>query len=538
MTARELRAEGSGMTANADIGSRDIGSRDIGLTNEQAKKLTSKMWRLSNLYTIITKDSEKKIMRLNFAQRKILRDFKHSRKIILKSRQQGISTLYLAYNLDTCIFKSNHSAGIQSYGQDEANKLAMRARLMWTEFPQAIKDSLGITLVKDNQDGMFFSNGSVLKIGNFRGDTLQSLHVSELGKIAIKFPEKARELKTGAFEAVGKNNKITIESTAEGKTGLFYELWQKAYLKSLANSALSPFDFQAIFLSWLIDPDCNLDMEVPISIDLNRYFNDLELRLKIKVELSQRWWYASKVETLGEEMRREYPSYPEEAFEQSVEGTYYKNEYPKLKIRSNLYDRNLLVHMAMDLGMNDEFSIGFVQLLETGGKIVPRIIGEYQNSGHGLEHYAEVCAALSRERGWVFGNTFVPHDIKVRELIAGKTRWDAMREMGFKLVLVKKHKVVDGIEAVRQFLKEVEIDESCEIIRGAIQNYRKKYDSKLGVFLDSPLHDEFSHPADMLRYMAMGLRYSSPTDNYAIGLRRNENKKESSYYRQNSGYDI
>lgn len=260
--------------------------------------------------------------------------------------------------------------------------------------------------------------------------------------------------------------------------------------------------------------------------------------------MTQKWWYASKYETLGEDMKREYPSYPEEAFEQSVEGTYYKNEYPNLKIRSNLYDPNLKVHMAMDLGMNDDFSIGFVQIFEHAGSKIPRIVGEYQNNGFGIEHYAEVCRALSRERGWTFGKAAVPHDIKVKELIAGKTRWDAMREYGFDLVLVKKHYVVDGIEATRQFLKIVEIDETCESIRSAIQNYRKRYDSKLGVFLDSPLHDEFSHPADMVRYMAMWFKHSCPTDNYTIGVNRNNfiKSKENSFNNynnyQNNGYDI
>lgn len=507
------------------------------LTPEQKKNLTSKLWRLNHLYTIVTKNTKKVIMKLNYSQHQILQKYKHPRKIILKSRQQGISTLFLAYNLDSCITKHNYSAGVQSYGQDEALKLSQRAQLMWNEIPAAFKNALGVELLKCNQDGMFFSNGSVLRIGNFRGDTLQSLHVSELGKIAIKYPEKARELKTGAFEAVGKGNKITIESTAEGKTGLFYKLWNKAYLKQIAGVELSPFDFEAIFLSWIVDPDCNIDTQVEIPIDLNRYFNDLEFKLNIKLTLTQKWWYTSKYETLGEDMKREYPSYPEEAFEQSIEGTYYKNEYANLKVRTNLYDPNLLVHSAMDLGMNDEFSIGFFQQFVHGSKVVTRIIAEYQNNGLGLEHYAEVFRALTRERGWVFGKTYVPHDIKVKELIAGKTRWDAMRELGFNLVLVKRHGLLDGIEATRQFLKEVEVDESCELIRRAIQNYRKKFDKKLGVFLDSPLHDEFSHPADMVRYMAMGLRYSAPTDNYTIG-RFKERRHISSTYIANDGYDI
>ena len=510
----------------------------MALDNDIKSKLGSKLWRLSHLYTIITKDNQKTILKLNFSQRKILTDFKHPRKIILKSRQQGISTLYLAYNLDDCIFKANFSAGIQSYGKDEAKKLSDRARLMWEEFPEAIKKELGISLVSDNQNGMAFSNGSILKIGNFRGDTLQSLHVSELGKIALKYPEKAKELNTGAFEAVSKNNKITIESTAEGKSGLFYDKWKIAYLKSKTGEKLTPFDFQAIFLSWIIDPDCRLDEPVKIPPDVMRYLTDLEFKLQVKLENEQKWWYAAKHDQLKADMKREYPSYPEEAFEQSVEGTYYQHEFPLLKIKPELYEPGLKVHMAMDLGMNDTFSIGFFQVKTISNKEIPMIIGEYSSNGHGIDHYAEVCSALAKTRGWIFGKTYVPHDIKVKELIAGKTRWDAMKEYGFDLVLVRRHRVLDGIEATRQFLKIVEIDDSCEGILLAIQNYRKQYNPKLGVFLDSPVHDEHSHPADMLRYMAMGYKYSAPTDNYSVGVKRGLTSSSTVMRKMPSGYDI
>jgi hypothetical protein len=50
------------------------------------------------------------------------------------------------------------------------------------------------------------------------------------------------------------------------------------------------------------------------------------------------------------------------------------------------------------------------------------------------------------------------------------------------------------------------------MIIGAIQNYRQKYDSKFEVFLDAPVHDEWSHPADMVRYMAMGCKNSPVTE--------------------------
>lgn len=478
---------------------------------ELINKLGSKLWRLNNLYTIEDKDGVKQVMKLNPSQLKVLTKFKHTRKIILKSRQQGISTLYIAYNLDSCIFGEGFSAGIQSYGQDESNKLQRRADLMWEEFPEDIKELLSIKMVSNNQKGMSFSNRSILKIGNFRGDTLQSLHVSELGKIAKKFPDKAKELKTGAFQAVSTKNKITIESTAEGKTGMFYEMWNKAELLEKSPREITPLDFQAIFLSWIEDSDCQLSTDFPIDERCRKYINKIEKELSITLTIPQKNWLGAKMEELGTSFDQEYPATPAMAFAQSVEGTYYEHEFKNLTLITDSYDPNLKVHSSFDLGVNDTFSIGFFQI-HPNGRV--KIIGEYANNGYGLQHYRDMFLALSAKFEWVHGNTYVPHDIKVTELIAGKTRWIAMKEMGWSPILVNKHKVQDGIEVTRQFLKEVWIDDSCEVIIGCIQNYRKKYDAKYDVYLDAPVHDEHSHPADMLRYMAMGLKYKLIDDIY------------------------
>lgn len=509
-------------------------TREVHLTPEQQEfvdtKLSSKLWRMNNLYTILDKDGVKKTMTLNSAQEKVLRDFRHNKKIILKSRQQGISTLYIAYNLDDCLFKAGYQAGIQSYGLDESEKLSKRALLMWNEIPQEVKDIFGLELVSNNSKGMSFSNGSILKIGNFRGDTLQSLHVSELAKIAKKFPEKAKELKTGAFQAVGKNNKITVESTSEGKSGLFYEIWTKAVTLVQRGLELGPFDFQPIFLSWVFDGDCSIDSRKDISEADARYFSWVEEELKVTLTDQQKWWYVSKAEELGEDMKKEYPTTAEEAFEQSVEGTYYKHEFKTLKILDIKHDQNLLVHSAFDLGMNDTFSIIFFQI---GDDNIPRIIGEYMNNGHGLAHYKDVFNALEIKYGWVHGETYVPHDSKVRELIADKTRWKAMKELGFKPILVTRHKIQDGIEATRQFLKTCEVDRQCSVTIDAIQNYRKKFDERFNVYLDAPVHDEHSHTADALRYLAMGCKNRPVTKRYVRDYRPQTNTRL-----LDSGYDV
>ena len=166
------------------------------LSTEQQEllvKLSQKEWRMDNLYTIKDKDGIEKVFKRNRAQKKV-NSYAHNRTIILKTRQQGISTDKLLDNLDKCIFIPGFEAGIQSYGKNESKKLANRVKLAWDRFPEIIKQFVHISVVKMNSDEIEFSNGSILKIGNFRGDTLQSLHVSELGKIARKFPEKAEDV--------------------------------------------------------------------------------------------------------------------------------------------------------------------------------------------------------------------------------------------------------------------------------------------------------------------------------------------------------
>ena len=475
-----------------------------------------KEWRLNNLYTIRDKSGVKKILKLNNSQKKILK-FKHNRKIILKSRQQGISTFYLANNLDDCLTIPGYNAGIQSYGQDEAEKLAMRAKLMWDEMDDEAKWFIGMTtigkplkLIRSNSKIMEWNNGSVLKIGNFRGDTLQSLHVSELGKIAKKFPEKAKELKTGAFQAVSKDNKITIESTAEGRTGLFYEMWRKAEEIQLLGKPLTPLDFQAIFLSWVEDPDCTLDFEVEISEDLEKYFKKKEEELGITLTNQQKWWYAKKYEELGDDIKQEYPTTSEEAFAATKDGSYYSKLYrdkivKRKRIVSNLYDKNLPVNVAMDLGMNDTMVIVFYQFYVGLAEPELRIIDEYHNEGEGLAHYVKMLRDKERQLGYRYKDFFVPHDAKVRELGTGKSRLAILQELGVNAKVLPRHPVQDGIELVRKWIPHMFIDDRLHYIKDMFINYTKEWNERLGTWNSNPLHNEWSHPADTVRYMCMSL---------------------------------
>lgn len=491
--------------------------------------LPSKLWRLNNLYTIVNKWAKKQIFKMNYSQfyvysLKVL----HPRTIILKSRQQGISTLFLIDFYDDMLVIPDLSVGMMAQDKPAAKKLLERVKLLESELNPAIKEFLELQTVTDNTDELGFSNGSKMYIRtSFRSTTLQRLHVSEYGKIAAEYPEKIEELKTGTLQALAQGNIAIIESTAEGHND-FKLQWDKSVLNK-AIGALSPLDFQPIFLSWLEDPDCRLDFEKPIDQTAEKYFEELGK----PVSLKQKWFWIAKREELGARVYQEYPATPDEAFQLDVEGAYYMNEYRTLKIQPNLYNEQLAVHLTVDLGMNDDFPVIFWQKWPDGHI---KIIGEYVSNNNGLQHYANVCKALSLAKGWCFGRTYVPHDVKVKEMTSDKTRWETMVKLGFRPILVKRHKLADGIEITRQFLKKVEVDSSCTMVLSTIQNYRKKYDKKFGIYLDEPVHDVYSHPADALRQLAVGDKNSPISINEIWAIPKSLNYSYGSI--KSNGFDI
>jgi hypothetical protein len=131
-----------------------------------------------------------------------------------------------------------------------------------------------------------------------------------------------------------------------------------------------------------------------------------------------------------------------------------------------------------------------------------RIIDEYTNSGEGLKHYVDYMNELP----YRYGTCILPHDVKVRELGTGKTRLRVLQELGVRRIKVlAKLSIADGIEAVRGIMPKLWIDTRCTYLADCLRNYTKEWDEAKGVWKTSPLHDEYSHGADALRYMALGL---------------------------------
>ena len=189
-------------------------------------------------------------------------------------------------------------------------------------------------------------------------------------------------------------------------------------------------------------------------------------------------------------------------FNAGCEGAYYSQYLLKMRLNNQIttvpWEPSFQVSTACDLGMRDEFTLVFFQVI---GQTV-RIIDSYHNSGKGLEHYISVI----NSKPYNYKSHWAPSDIQVRELGTGLSRLEKARQLGISYQIAPNLSIMDGIEAVRSTLSRVYIDEDkCKDLIAAIENYRKEFDSKKKVYQDHPLHDKHSHFADTLRYMCLSL---------------------------------
>ena len=105
------------------------------------------------------------------------------------------------------------------------------------------------------------------------------------------------------------------------------------------------------------------------------------------------------------------------------------------------------VYTFWDLGMDDSTSIWFMQAI--GREL--RFIDYYEAQGEGLSHYAQVL----KEKPYVYGDHYMPHDADVRELGTGTSRKATAENLGIRPVIVVQRArdtqaVLSGIEAGAQ----------------------------------------------------------------------------------------
>ena len=471
---------------------------------EFKRRFSDKLWRMNNLYYIIDDAGQRILFHLNVAQMYLLKNL-HTQNLILKARQLGFTTFIDIYFLDECLFNSDVEAGIIAHNRDDAGKIFRRKILYpYENLPDWLLE-VRPTKSKSKSE-LELSNNSIITVGtSFRSGTAQLLHISEFGKVCARFPEKAREIVTGALEAIHTESGqclLFIESTAEGKAGYFYDYCKEAQDAEAMNKELSSLDFKFHFFPWYQNPNNTVPQAVPITRDFLKYFAELEETHGVELDQGQKYWYVRKHNRLGDDMKREHPSTPAEAFDQSIKGAYFQNQFQKIRkddrICSVPVDSGIGVKTWWDLGMNDVMAIWFTQ--DVGREI--HVIDYLEGSGEGFEYYYDRLQDL----GYRYTEHNAPHDISVRELGTGVSRWEAAKKVGINFERIPRvNDKMDSINAARRFLGICWFDEvRCSDGLVRLENYRKKWNEHAQCYDNKPLHDENSNGADAFQTLAMG----------------------------------
>jgi len=478
---------------------------------EQLKRnLADRNWRLCNLYWITDRDGNRVKFEPNWGQLRLMEEW-HYRNIILKSRQIGFSTLIQLVMLDVILFNSNIRCGTIAQDRDTAKAIfSDKIRYPYENLPEQLQN-----VRPPEADSAFelkLNNNSSIRVGtSMRGGTLQYLHISEFGKICAKFPDKAKEIVTGSLNTVKSGQFVFIESTAEGQDGQFYKMTEKARSLQRMGADLSKLDYKFHFFGWHEDPANWLDPTgITITEQAQKHFDQLARDHGITLNAGQRAWWQVTHETQEDDMSREFPAHPDEAFAAAVDGSYYGKHMAAVEKRGGVgkfeADPNWPVQTFHDIGVGDYHSIWFAQFLP--GEI--RHLHYYQNCGEGMPHYAEYCEEQYDKHGWLRDDDsfdWLPHDGKVKEWGTGKTRTEQAIKKGMRPRIPTAMSRADGINAVREILKMSTFDaEGCDLGIKQLKNYKKKWNDQTSAWMNEPLHSEASHGADAERTLACAHR--------------------------------
>lgn len=187
----------------------------------------------------------------------------------------------------------------------------------------------------------------------------------------------------------------------------------------------------------------------------------------------------------------------------ALPGAYYGRQITRIEQESRIrlvpWDSRYPVATGWDLGIGDSTAIWFAQMING----VANVIDYYEASGVGLDHYAKVL----RERPYNYDELIWPHDGENSELGTGRSRADVMREMGFRVRILPRVSIDDGIQAGRSLLDRAVFDETkTDKGLNALRQYQREWDDKMHDFKPRPRHDWTSHGADAWRYLALGIQ--------------------------------
>jgi hypothetical protein len=285
-----------------------------------------------NFLKIKTKSGELKSFIFNKPQEELDRIWqgraeqnKPVKLLILKARQEGISTYVEARGYHQAATKRNQNIKIVAHEDDSTDNLFKMAKTYQENVPESIIGDSGKEYqirpkekYSNRKELIFESTGSQITMktagkdtqtsgsGVGRSQTIHFLHGSE-----VAFWPAAKQTLTALLQTVPDlpGTVVVLESTPNGVGDYFHTLWDKAKKGEI--------DFVPVFLPWFIHDEYETQLEPGESL---LPYDDEELSLKKRFNLSdaklkwRRQTIKSKCQGDVEQFHQEYPSDDQEAF--------------------------------------------------------------------------------------------------------------------------------------------------------------------------------------------------------------------------------
>ena len=298
----------------------------------------------SECLVIRTKSAELMPFEFNDAQRVMsaiatrqLREEGRIRIIVLKARQEGISTWTAARNYRRVSMYENQNALVIADQRKRGQILFGIYELFDRKMPDHMRPTKrssrrGWELTYDTVDGRGLNSKltveTAMDAAAGRGSTIQALHASELA-----FWEKPEQVWVALMQAVpDAGSEVVIESTANGVGNMFHQMWEDA---EAGDSSFWP-----VFLPWWIHgeytrpvSDAERDLILDSLSDVESYamehgFDVHDSLSVLDLPVDEHGRYHLSVEQIawrratirdklrGDEngFKQEYPSTPREAF--------------------------------------------------------------------------------------------------------------------------------------------------------------------------------------------------------------------------------
>jgi hypothetical protein len=486
----------------------------------QIKKLKSKDWRVNHLYKI--KDKQKQL--ITFKRNEVQVDFnknKHSRNIILKSRQLGFTTEEAIDMLDDALFVRNFDGLFIAQDLDTAKDIfSNKIDLAWQNFKPELKEYYKTTTdsarqIKFDQGKGNFSSITVDNSG--RSGTFSRLHITEFAKLCKMFPARAKEVLEGSIPAIPTNGRVDIESTAEESQGAFYEIFWEAWDRQ---GEPKETEFKAHFYNWTWDEEIESIEPEEVPQDFKDYQDKYELSDKEITYYYNKWLSLNKN---WHSLRKEYPTTPDEAFQSSGNKLFDIDKINQMPIEEGeqvgdwvyyeKWDRRGRYVLASDVaeGVGQDSSTCVVWDFN---KNKPKIVAEYANNQiepdmfayevkAGGEKYGTCLIAIEKNN---HGHTTLS---KLKEIYPTNKIYKTKRDKDDNLSKTKKFKwgwETNKVSKPRMMfdLNTAINDELIEIPSKRIQSEMKRYDRE--ELDDTKFDEESTKHWDLLIATAIGFQ--------------------------------